>query len=76
MVSDYTGKVRAKIARYAIEHRKTAAAHHFSKKLETNLNESTVHGMKSAYEKIKKFNEKLQVTTRITSLPKFSGGRP
>ena len=32
--------------------------------------------MKSAYEKIKKFNEKLQVTTHITSLPKFSGGRP
>ena len=65
----------AKIARYAIEHRKTAAAHHFSKKLETNLNESTVCGMKLAYEKIKKFNEKLQVTTHISSLPKFSGGR-
>ena len=33
---DYTGKVRAKIARYAIEHRKTAGTRHFSKKLETN----------------------------------------
>ena len=44
---DYTSKVRAKIAPYAIEHRKTAAAHRFSKKLETNLNESTVRGMKS-----------------------------
>ena len=73
---DYTRKVRTKIAPYAIEHRKTSAARRFSKKLETNLNESTVRGMKSAYEKIKKFNEKLQVTTHITSLPKFSGGRP
>ena len=47
--------------RYAIEHVNTGIARHFAKELDTNLNESSVGGLKSAFE---------QVATDITRLPK------
>jgi hypothetical protein len=73
---DYSGELRAKIARYAIEYGNTAAARHFSSKLDSKLNESTVRGMKSAYERVRKRNEKMKIDSEITSVPKSPRGRP
>lgn len=73
---NYSGELRAKIARYAIDHGNTAAARHFSSTLDAKINESTVRGMKSAYEKMRKINEKMKIATTITSIPKSPRGRP
>ena len=56
---DYSSETRAKIAKYAIQNGNTAAARHFSNALDMNISESTVRGMKSAYEKMKKNQRKV-----------------
>lgn len=45
----------------------------FSKTWE-ELNEGTIRGMKSAYEKVKKSHEKLKIKSDIISLQKISLG--
>lgn len=71
---NYSPEQRAKIARYAISHGNTAAARHFTKETGETLNESTVRGMKTAYEKTKKRQGSIQDV--ITSLPRSPRGRP
>jgi hypothetical protein len=56
---EYSGEMRAKIARFAIEHGNTAAAKHFSKELENDINESTVRSMKTSYQKLKNRSNEL-----------------
>ena len=68
----YSPQQKAKIARYAIDNGATKAARHFSEKLGTKLNDSTVRSFKSSYLLQQKQN-KAEILTEVASKPR---GRP
>ena len=72
----YDPKVRLQIARYACFHGVTAAALHFSRKLECRIQPSTVQFIKEAYlNEIKKMRA-VGNTDPMNSLPHRKKGRP
>ena len=68
----YSPQQKAKIACYAIDNGATKAARHFSEKLGTKLNDSTVRSFKSSYLLQQKQN-KAEILTEVASKPR---GRP
>ena len=70
--NNYDSEQRAKIARYAIEHRVARAARHFTGKLGTKINESMVRSLKKKlFYKCQSVNLALQVMILIRVVIKF-----
>ena len=69
------GQYRCNIARYAIENGNSRAAKHFSSVLERSVNESTVRGIKTAYNRRRTLDKEFDQSTSV-SLPRSPQGRP
>ena len=72
---DYSPDTRYKIARYAIENGNSRAARHFSSVLDRNINESTVRGFKTSYNRRRNLNKEFE-PSQTSSLPRSPRGRP
>ena len=72
----FTLEQRTQIGKYACENGVVAASRHFSKQLESSLNESTVRGIKAGYLKELARKRRAEEDPTIEVLPTAKRGRP